>query len=114
MIDLRVLLRQVGDVEEADVRQWIAQEWVRPSGPAQAPVFQDVDVARVRLIIELRRDLGVNEDAVPVVLSLLDQLYRERDRQRRLRDALAARVPPGVLQDVFMALSDGPGRDPNE
>jgi hypothetical protein len=44
---------------------------------------------------------------------MLDQLYRERDRLRRLRDALAARVPPGVLQDVFMALSDGPGRDPN-
>ena len=40
-------------------------------------VFDDSDVARVRLIAELRNDLGVNEDAIPVVLRLLDQVRNE-------------------------------------
>ncbi len=107
MIGLAVLVRRVGGVEESELRQWIAQSWVRPAGPPEAPEFQDVDVARVRLIVELRRDLGVNDEAVPVVLSLLDQLYRERDRQRRLRDALAGTLQPETLQKLLSVLDGG-------
>ena len=50
--------------------------------------FDDSDVARVRLIAELRNDLGVNEDAVPVVLRLLDQVYSLRRALAELNDAI--------------------------
>ncbi len=106
MIGLNVVVHRVGGVQEAELRQWIDQSWVRPGGSPAEPVFHEVDVARVRLIVELRRDLGVNDEAVPVVLSLLDQLYRERDRQRRLRDVLVEVVPRSDLDRVFSLLSD--------
>ena len=38
-------------------------------------LFDEADRARIRLIVELRRDLEVNDEAVPVVLRLLDQIY---------------------------------------
>ena len=108
MIGLSVLVRRIGGLQEAELRQWIAQSWVRPAGSPETPMFHDIDVARVRLIVELRHDLGINDEAVPVVLSLLDQLYRERDRQRRLRDALAGSLPPEALRQVIAALDVGP------
>ena len=38
----------------------------------------------MRLILELREDMAVNEEALPVVLSLLDQLYELRRRLREM------------------------------
>ena len=63
---------------------------VRPDGPPGGYVFREIDVARVRLIVELRDALRLDEEALPVVLSLMDQLYEERRRLRRVRDALVA------------------------
>jgi chaperone modulatory protein CbpM len=44
-------------------------------------------VARARLIVELRDTAEVNDAAMPVVLSLLDQLYDLRRQLRRLHRA---------------------------
>jgi len=41
-------------------------------------MFHEIDVARVRLIYDLRRGLDVGEELMPLVLSLLDQLYEMR------------------------------------
>jgi hypothetical protein len=46
---------------------------VRPDGNAGHYEFREIDVARVRLIQELRNELQINEAALPIVLSLLDQ-----------------------------------------
>lgn len=83
MIGIEILVAQVRGLQRADVDHWIAQQWVKPDGQAGQYAFQDIDVARVRLIRELRDELHVNEEALPVVLSLLDQLY---DMRRRLHD----------------------------
>jgi chaperone modulatory protein CbpM len=47
-------------------------------------------MARACLIRDLQRDLGVNEEAIPVILDLLDQLHGLR---RVLRHVLE-RAPP--------------------
>ena len=52
--------------------------------------FHEIDVARVRLIHDLRRDMDVGEDAVPLVLSLLDQVYELRSRLRSVLRAVEA------------------------
>ena len=99
MIDIEILVAQVRGLQRADVDRWIAQRWVKPDGVAGQYAFQDIDVARVRLIRELRDDLQVNEEALPVVLSLLDQLYDLRRRLHDLSEMLgspgAARTPQG-------------------
>ena len=46
--------------------------------------FSDIDLARARLIADLRGDLGVNDEAIPVVLDLIDQIHGLRRLVREL------------------------------
>jgi chaperone modulatory protein CbpM len=50
-------------------------QWVQPAFAEEAEL-DDADLARLRLIISLREDFGVNDEAVPVILHILDQLHR--------------------------------------
>ena len=47
-------------------------------------------IARVRLICALRFDMEVEEETLPVVLDLIDQLHATRDRLHRLSQAVLA------------------------
>ena len=84
MISIELLVSQIEGLERDELERWIAQEWVRPDGPPEHFSFHQIDVARVRLIRELRYEMDVNEAAVPIILSLLDQLYELR---RQIREA---------------------------
>jgi chaperone modulatory protein CbpM len=66
---------------------WIEKRWVLPVDESGDYVFGEADLARVQMIVELRRDLDINDDALPVVLDLLDKLYGLR---RQMRDLLSA------------------------
>jgi chaperone modulatory protein CbpM len=87
MIGFDAVCRMVS-LEPGELEHWIAERWVLPEAEASGYVFSDIDVARVRLIVELRRDLAIDEEAVPLVLRLLDQLYATRWRMRSLLRAL--------------------------
>ena len=71
-------------------------------------VFREVDVARVELIREIRHDFAVDDEAVPLVLGLLDQVYELRRHLRRLCDALASQ--PEEVQEGDPARSAWSGR----
>lgn len=103
MITIEMLPQQVPGVLLADVTRWVELAWVRPDGGPGAWVFHEIDVARVRLIVELRDELSVNEDALPTVLSLMDQLYDARRQMRAINHALANTAPDvrdAVLRQV--------------
>jgi chaperone modulatory protein CbpM len=106
-ITIEVLIAQVSGLTREDLEHWIANDWVRPedAGSGGDYVFQEIDVARVRLIQELHQDLKINEEALPVVLSLLDQLYEQRRRLRALNDAIAAVAPEEVRLDLARHLA---------
>jgi chaperone modulatory protein CbpM len=73
---------------EADaLRQWIELGWITPEASDAGFAFDEVDVARVRLICDLRYDLEVEEESVSIILSLIDQLH---DTRRKLRAFAAA------------------------
>jgi chaperone modulatory protein CbpM len=55
------------------INEFIENEWLKPCDP-EAHLCDDQDVARARLIIQLRDDFGVNDEAVPIILHLVDQL----------------------------------------
>jgi chaperone modulatory protein CbpM len=99
MISFDALVRLIGNVQAEELRRWIDEAWVRPEGEAQAYVFHEVDVARVRLIRELRYELAIDDEAMPVVLRLLDQVYALRRRLRATREAIEAQ-PDEVRQAV--------------
>jgi chaperone modulatory protein CbpM len=79
----------IAGLDEAELTQWIEAAWVRARGGPGAWRFEEVDVARIRLIHTLRHELEIDEAAMPVVLSLLDQLYELRRKAARLNAALA-------------------------
>ncbi len=87
MMSFDAVIRLVGDLQAEELRRWIAERWVRPESGSEGYVFHEVDIARVRLIRELRYELAIDEEAMPVVLQLLDQVYALR---RRLRAVAAA------------------------
>ena len=72
---------------------WIEASWVRPDPVRAGPRFGPVDVARLRLIQELRQDLAIDAEAMPVVLSLVDEMYTLRRRLGALARALAETSP---------------------
>jgi len=103
MITIEMVTRTVSGVQPEDLRRWIDNAWVRPDGGPGDYRFHDIDVARLRLIVELRDDLGVDEGALPVVLSLLDQLYETRRQMHRLATA----IPPDVRDRIVGDRSAG-------
>jgi len=109
MITFEAVIRTVAGVRATELRAWIAEGWVQPETARGVLLFREIDVARVQLIHDLRRDLAIGEEALPVVLSLLDQLYATRRRLRALNQAIAAQ-PPDVRRTLRVALRPPRGR----
>jgi len=91
MITQERLLATIAGLQRGELERWIAEELVRPERQGDELAFHDIDVARVRLLVELRDDLHLDEDALPVVLSLMDQLYATLWRMRLLCGCKGAR-----------------------
>ena len=77
-------------VTRREVTAWIAQRWVLPVEDERGHLFNEADRARIRLITELRRDLQIGDEAMPMVLRLLDQVYTLRRTLGELNQAIDA------------------------
>jgi chaperone modulatory protein CbpM len=109
-VRLDAVLAMFSDMGVTELTAWVERGWVQPdSANGEQWVFRDIDVARVRLIHDLRRDLDVAEDAVPLVLTLLDEVYELRTTLRGVIRAVGAQ-PPEVRKAVLGAL-DPPAQD---
>jgi chaperone modulatory protein CbpM len=106
MIALDELLDRLRGLERRELARWVENRWVLPENHAGTWVFHEVDVARVELIFEIRRDFAVDDEAMPLVLGLLDQVYSLRRQMRRLCDAVAAQ-PEDIQQAIRKALPRG-------
>jgi chaperone modulatory protein CbpM len=80
MMTLELVCARFGRLDPQELRGWVEAGYVRADAEAGELRFQEIDLARVQLILELRDELAVNEEALPLVLSLLDQLYALRRR----------------------------------
>lgn len=81
IVEFCVLTRQ----ERTVIETWVAAGWLLPPQTEPEIAFAEIDVARARLIAELRLDFGVNDEGVAVILHLLDQVH---DLRRTLGDVL--------------------------
>ncbi len=87
MITLAAVLSRLPALDEPQLLLWIEQDWVRPMRRSGELLFEEIDFARLRLILELR-ELEVGDGAMPVVLSLLDQLHATRRQLWRIVQTL--------------------------
>ena len=92
------------DLGEADLIAWIDRGWVRPELSDTEWVFHEIDVARVRLIHDLRFHMEVAEESIPLVLSLLDQVYELRGQLRSVLRAVECQ-PDDVRRAILASLS---------
>ncbi|RMF73084.1 MAG: MerR family transcriptional regulator [Alphaproteobacteria bacterium] len=85
------VLGLVSGLTRRRLRRWCRMGLVVPAmrEPGGAPLFADIDVARISLIRELIEDMGVNEAGVEIILDLLDQLHALHRNTRQLAAALA-------------------------
>jgi chaperone modulatory protein CbpM len=97
----------VADLEPAELEAWIHERWVLPESGSAGWVFQEVDVARIHLIKEMKHDLAINEEAMPVVLQLLDQVYALRRRLKEVSAAIEA-LPPETRAALLSRLKEPP------
>lgn len=58
-------------LDEAEILSCIEKSWISPRAAIE---LDEEDIARIYLIDELRRDFGVNDEAIPLILYLVDQL----------------------------------------
>ncbi len=56
--------------------------------------FSEGNVARAQLILDLKREMGVNDEGIGIILSLIDQMHGLRRVLRELMQAnQEARLP---------------------
>ena len=84
-----------------DVR--VARGLLRPSGSSESWTFEPVDVARVRLLVELADDIGLDDDTVDTVIALIDQVHTLRGQLGLLATAIAQQ-PPETREAIAVAL----------
>jgi chaperone modulatory protein CbpM len=84
------LVAAISSLQRSDLEAWIREQLVGPQHEAGRLLFTDMECARVRLICTLRYELEIDVDTLPVVLSLIDQLYDTRQRLLSLTAAVAA------------------------
>ncbi len=84
------VVRVVGGLKRAELRRWVAAGWVAPQRRDGEPRYRQIDVARLQMIVQIRRDMRVAEESMPLVLWLVDQVYGLRNELRRLAEAVGA------------------------
>src|SRR3984885_15520909 len=90
---------------QAELQGWVQRGWVRPEGTEPDWVFQEIDIARVRLIHDFRHAMDVREETIPLVLSLLDQVYALRGQMRAIARAVEGQPEP-VRTAILAALRE--------
>ncbi|QNT78055.1 chaperone modulator CbpM [Entomobacter blattae] len=88
MITIEALCGRVSGLNPSEIERWVDNHWVRPDGVSGHYMFCEIDEARVRLIRDLRDDMGVHEEHISLILSLVDQLYSARRQINYLRRAI--------------------------
>jgi len=104
------LVEMISALQRSDLEAWISEQLVVPEHDLETFLFTDMECARVRLICTLHYELEIDADTLPVVLSLVDQLYATRRNLLSLTAAVAAQDQS--IQAAIIAAME-PNRGPS-
>jgi chaperone modulatory protein CbpM len=103
MTSLDDLLRQHGRLTAIHVERWVARGLLRPAGGGDGWSFEQIDVARARLLGELVDELGFDDESVETVVDLVDQVHTLR-RQLDLLGRAIAEQPATTREAIALSL----------
>jgi chaperone modulatory protein CbpM len=104
-------LREVSSrlrVEVDVLHAWEQAGWLTPQQESRTPHFSEIDIARVQLIRDLKHDLGVNDEGIPIILDLVDQLHGLRRALGGFLATIAAQ--PDVKRQILSGIHDAHSR----
>ena len=113
MMRVEDIVEQIEALQRSDLDLWISEEFVAPQEDAGVVVFSEMEYARIRLISTLRYELEIEADTLPVILSLVDQLYQTRQNLLKMAAAVAAQDEP-VRLAILNAIDQANGIDEKE
>lgn len=79
------------DLQVQTLDLWLEQRWLIPEETSVGIQFSDIDVARARLIHDLKSDLGANDEGIDVILHLMDQIHGLRHALAQLQKDIQER-----------------------
>jgi chaperone modulatory protein CbpM len=98
-------------IEASVLGEWVQAGWLAPQRTGNAEEFSEVDLARAHLVRDLQQ-LGVNNEGIPVILDLVDQLHGLRRLVRELLSGIHAQPEAKrrqLVADLHDAMSEGIG-----
>ena len=101
MLTAEDLIRSIDRLTVRHVELFVSHRWLIPAQTEPVILFAEIDLARAQLLRDLHLDMGLDEEALPTVLRLMDRMYRMRDDMRRLCAAIATQ--PDAVQQAIMA-----------
>lgn len=97
------VLRLHAGLSKQTLTIWVERGWISPKRRGHRYQFTEIDMARVSLIHEFAHDLALSEDAIDVILPLIDQVHGLRSELSRLAQAIETQ-PSSVRQRIIDAL----------
>ena len=86
------------------LRVWVNQGLIKPADET-AQSYSEADIARADLICTLEDELGFDEEDVPVLLNLIDQIHGLRSELRGLLEVLDE-LPSDMRSTVRMRIEN--------
>ena len=91
-------------VDATVLETWVTAGWLVPRRDQEAADFSEADLARACLIRDLQHDMGVNEEAIPIILDLIDQVHGLRRMLREVATAVCAQ-PQDTRQRIVAEIA---------
>lgn len=84
------------------LRVFVSQGLIKPEEDG-TPAYSEADIARAALICNLEDEMGFDEEDVPVLLNLIDQIHGLRSELRGFVEVIDA-LPPDVRTTVRLRI----------
>jgi len=111
MMRVDEIVEAIEALRPSDLDAWISDELISLQEEGGALAFSDMECARIRLICTLRYELEIDAEALPVILSLVDQLYQTRQHLLTLTAAVRSQGK-SVQAAILAAINPGGDIDP--
>jgi chaperone modulatory protein CbpM len=92
----------VAHIETHVLESWVEAGWLLPQGE-EDDYLSEIDLARAHLINDLN-ELGANEDAIPIILNLIDHLHGTRNTLQELLVRIH-KQPENTRQEILSGVA---------
>ncbi|MTH76533.1 hypothetical protein [Paracoccus aestuariivivens] len=82
-------LVELPELDREQIESYMRNGVVQPVQSEAGPLFRDLDIARLHLVVDLSEGFHLDDEALALVLSLVDQLHGLRGDMHAILDAVA-------------------------